>query len=224
MENTEYRALLQQHFLVWDKLSPHEQEALLYNTTLARYPKGSSLSSREGNCIGMLLIKSGMLRTYLLSEEGRDITLYRMGEGEICILSASCILSSITFEVHIDAEVDTEVLVVGLPFFSQLSGQNIHVECFSYKLASERFSDVMWTMQQILFMGLDKRLAIFLLDEVSSCRSDVLHLTHEQVARYMGSAREAVTRMLKYFANEGIVKLSRGGIEILDKKKLRALT
>lgn len=224
MENTEYRALLQQHFLAWDKLSHQEQEALLYNTTLVRYPKGASLSSSEGNCIGMLLIKSGMLRTYLLSEEGRDITLYRMGEGEICILSASCILSSITFEVHIDAEVDTEVLVVGLPFFSQLSGQNIHVECFSYKLASERFSDVMWTMQQILFMGLDKRLAIFLLDEVSSCRSDVLHLTHEQVARYMGSAREAVTRMLKYFANEGIVKLSRGGIEILDKKKLRALT
>jgi CRP/FNR family transcriptional regulator len=98
------------------------------------------------------------------------------------------------------------------------------VECWAYKLAAERFSDVMWAMQQVLFMSMDKRLAIFLWDEMTRTGEEVLKITHEQAARYVGSAREVVTRMLKYFASEGIVELSRGGIKILDKTKLRSLT
>ena len=78
-------------------------------------------------------------------------------------------------------------------------------------------------MQQILFMSFDKRLAIFLLDEVAKNNSDTLKITHEQIAKYMGSAREVVSRMLKYFEGEGIVALSRGGIQLLDKQKLRGL-
>ena len=90
--------------------------------------------------------------------------------------------------------------------------------------ALARFSDVMWVMQQILFMSMDKRLAIFLLDEISKTGGDTVHLTHEQIAKYMGSAREVVTRMLKYFSSEGIVELSRGGIKIVDIKRLRSLS
>lgn len=79
----------------------------------------------------------------------------------------------------------------------------------------------MWAMQQILFMSMDKRLAVFLWDEISKTEDDTVHLTHEQVARDVGSAREVVSRMLKYFTSEGIVELSRGGIKVIDKKKLR---
>jgi CRP/FNR family transcriptional regulator len=82
----------------------------------------------------------------------------------------------------------------------------------------------MWAMQQVLFMSMDKRLAIFLWDEMTRTGNELLTITHEQAARYVGSAREVVTRMLKYFASEGIVELSRGGIKILDKSKLRSLT
>ena len=81
----------------------------------------------------------------------------------------------------------------------------------------------MWVMQQILFMSMDKRLAIFLSDESARTGSDIIELTHGQIARYMGTARESVSRMLKYFANEGIVEVSRGGVRILDRKHLRSL-
>lgn len=169
----------------------------------------------------MLIIKKGALRTYMLSESGKDITLYRLNEGHLCVLSASCALSAITFDVQIDAEEDSEVLFTNSPFFQSLVEKNIYVECFAYKTAADRFSDVMWAMQQILFMSMDKRLAVYLWDEISKSEDNTLHLTHEQVARDIGSAREVISRMLKYFSSEGIVALSRGGIKVIDKRKLR---
>lgn len=223
MPNTEYERLLS-NFSAWEHLDGVEQENMMNNASLMHYPKGTNIHSGENNCLGFFIIKSGMLRTYMLSEEGKEITLYRLGEGDMCVLSASCVLSAITFDVHVDAEEDSEVLLVGSHFFSGLAERNVYVECFAYKIATERFSDVMWAMQQILFMSMDKRLAVFLWDELSKSGDDIIRITHEQTARYIGSAREVVTRMLKYFAQEGIVELSRGGIKILDKGKLRALT
>jgi cAMP-binding proteins - catabolite gene activator and regulatory subunit of cAMP-dependent protein kinases len=220
----EYIKLLSQYFSAWEHLSEDEQEAILENTTLMHYKKGVTVHNGDNDCVGVLLVISGILRTYMLSEEGREITLYRLGRGDICILSASCVLTAITFDVHIDAEDDSAALLISSPFFTRLSERNVYVECFAYKQAAERFSDVMWVMQQILFMSMDKRLAIFLWNELSKTEGDIIRLTHEQTAKYMGSAREVVTRMLKYFASEGIVKLSRGGIKILDKKKLQSFT
>ena len=138
-------------------------------------------------------------------------------------MTASCILSSIHFDVHVDAEKDSEVLVINAPTFSKLCKENVYIENFSLRLATERFSDVMWAMEQILFMSFDRRLAIFLLDETGKTGTDTLTLTHEQIAKYMGSAREVVSRMLKYFAKEGMVEISRGCIRILDRKKLKEL-
>lgn len=216
--------LLKRSFDVWKDLSPEERRGLVENTTPVHYPKGSNIHSGDNDCRGVYIIKSGGLRVYILSENGKEVTLYRLDEGDMCVLSASCILSAITFDVHIDAEEDTDALMISLPFFTSLTEKNIMVECFTYKLAADRFSDVMWAMQQILFMSMDKRLAIFLWDELSRTKGDTLQITHEQAARYMGSAREVVTRMLKYFSEEGIVALSRGGIKIIDKHKLQKLT
>lgn len=223
MANSENMDLLSKYFSAWEHLSEEEKEALLLNSAMVHYKKGATVHSGENDCVGVLLIKSGMLRNYMLSEEGKEITLYRLEQGDICILSASCVLNAITFDVHTEAEEDSEVLLISSPFFDGLVERNIYVECFAYKLATDRFSDVMWAMQQILFMSMDKRLAVFLWDELSKSGEDTIHITHEQTAKYIGSAREVVTRMLKYFASEGIVELSRGGIKILDKKKLRNL-
>lgn len=210
-------------FPFWDKLDEKEKALLLHNLSTVRFSKGNGIHKGETDCVGLLLVKTGHLRVYMLSEEGREITLYRLHDGDICVLSASCVLSSITFDVHIDAEEDSEVYMLNSSTFSALLKNNIHVECFSYKLTAERFSEVMWAMQQILFMSFDRRLAIFLSDEAAKTGSDTISLTHEQVAKYIGSAREVVTRMLKYFSDEGIVSLSRGAITLLDKKKLRGL-
>jgi len=139
-------------------------------------------------------------------------------------MSASCVLNDITFDVHLDADVDTDAILISSHVFSKVAQENVYAELFSYKVTAERFSDVMWAMQQILFISFDKRLATFLIDESIRNNTETLIMTHEQIARYMGSAREVVTRMLKYFSQEGLVSLSRGGISILDMKKLRALT
>ncbi len=159
----------------------------------------------------------------MMSEEGRDITLYRLHKGDICMLSASCVLDAITFDVFVDAQEDSECYVIGGPAFAAVSERNPQIKIFALETAVGRFSDVMWVMQQILFMSMGRRLAIFLLDESARNGTDVIALTHGQIARYMGSAREVVSRMLKYFVNEGIVEVSRKGVKILDKKHLRKL-
>ena len=207
----------------WDKLSESEINLLENNIANVSYNKGFNLHSTDSECLGVLLIKNGGLRVYILSEDGREITLYRLSPGDVCVLSASCIINSITFDVHIDAESDTDAYLINIGAFSKLSNQNVYVENFAYKNTNERFSDVMWAMEQILFMSFDKRLAIFLLDEITKTNSNELHLTQEQIAKYIGSAREVVSRMLKVFQSEGILEQSRGSIHIIDKEKLREL-
>lgn len=207
----------------WPYINDSEKNLLINTTIKYKYAKGSNIHSKDNDCVGVLLIKKGSLRTYILSEDGREITLYRLHKNDICILSASCIIKNITFDVHIDAEEDSEILLLSSNIFSQLASQNVYIENFALKSTVDKFSEVMWTMNQILFMNFDKRLAIFLYDESIRNNSSLINLTHEQIAKYMGSAREVVTRMLKYFADEGIVELSRGKVVIKDKKKLRTI-
>lgn len=207
----------------WPHLTPSEQHTLMTHTTTSHFDKGKILHRGDQDCMGLIMIRSGQLRVYLLSEEGKDITLFRLVSGELCMLSASCILNQITFDVHIDIEETCELVSISSHALSEVMASNIYVENFIYKRLIDRFSDVMWAMEQILFMSFDKRLAIFLVDETTKTHSTTLHLTHEQIAKYIGSAREVVSRMLKYFANEGIVQLFRGGITIIDSEKLRAL-
>ncbi len=215
--------ILTQTLPFWHDLSQSEQGLILNNTQQLHYTSGMLIHSGDVDCIGLVVIKSGTLRVFILSEEGRDISLFRLYPKDICILSASCIIKQITFDVHIEAETDSEVLLIGANTIAALAASNIHVENFSYKLTADRFSEVMWAMQQILFMGFDKRLAVFLIDEASKTGSNTLKITHEQIAKYVGSAREVVTRMLKRFHEDGLVSLSRGEVEILNKAKLRAL-
>jgi len=212
---------LRQRLTFWDKLNPADQQELFANTILRKYNAGQNVHDASNQCLGVLLVKSGELRTYIMSEDGREITLYRLYEGNVCILSASCVLQNITFDVFIDAEYETDVLIINSVYFSKLLEHNIYAENFSLKIAVDMFSEVMWTMEQILFMSFDKRLAVFLIDETSKTGNNTLNLTHEQIAKYMGSAREVVSRMLKYFEKESIVKLSRGIVEVINKTKLR---
>lgn len=211
------------HFSFWPHLTETEKQQLCSRTEAVYYTEGQNIYDGKTDCIGVLLIKTGQLRVYTLSEDGRDITLYRLFPGDVGILSASCALRAVTFEVFMDAEEDTEVLRTSSTIFEQLTAQNIYVKCFGYELASARLSEMLWTMQQILFMSADRRLARFLLREAEQRKSDELKLTHEQIARYMGSAREVVSRLLKYFTQEQIVQSSRGSLRLLDKKKLEEL-
>mgnify|MGYP002555449887 FL=1 len=222
MEQNLFEAIYRELLPFWNEISESDREFICRNSLTLTYPKGTNIHG--GNeCSGVIFIRSGSLRLYMMSEEGKDITLYRLHKGDMCMLSASCVLQAITFDVSVDAEESSECCVISGPAFAELSDRNPKIKIFALETAVSRFSDVMWVMQQILFMSMDKRLAIFLADEAARTGSDMIALTHEQVARYMGSAREVVSRTLKYFANEGIVEISRGGIKIRDKKRLRRL-
>ena len=224
MNRNDLIQLFEDTFPFWQKLSDTDRETLCRSSQKISFGKGATIHNGT-NCTGVILIKTGSLRLYILSEDGKEITLYRLFPGDLCIFSASCVLDTITFDVFIDAEENSDCVVVGGCAFEDISRRIPDVKIFALETALSRFSDVMWVMQQILFMSMDKRLAIFLLDEVAKTGSDTIKLTHEQIAKYMASAREVVTRMLKYFVSEGLVETSRSqGIKILDKKRLRALT
>lgn len=176
------------------------------------------------NCSGLFLIESGQVRAYIVSENGKEITLYRLFDRDVCIFSASCIMKNISFDIFIETEKETTAYLIPTPIYDKLSKESIAVQVFANELMGSRFSEVMWIMEQALFMTLDKRLAIFLLEQSNIEQSDKIEITHEKIANHLGSAREVVTRMLKYFQNEGIVSLSRGAIHIKDYKKLEKLT
>ncbi len=224
MEKQELLQLLSETFPFWDSLSDGDRELFLRSSQHVSFRKGTNLHN-GASCTGVILVKSGSLRLYIMSEDGKEITLYRLFPGEMCMLSASCVLDQITFDVFVDTEEEGECIVLGGCAYEEVSRRNPSAKIFALESALSRFSDVMWVFQQILFMSMDKRLAIFLLDETAKSGSDTVKLTHEQIARYMGSAREVVSRMLKYFASEGIVSVSRSeGVKVLDKKRLRELT
>ena len=207
----------------WKQLTDSEKELVRQNAVIRLYKKGTRVYSSERECLGMLFVMQGEMRTYLLSEEGREVTLFRIYPNDLCVLSASCVISQISFDTQMSAQKDTEALIIPPNIMLLLKEKNLSVRCFLYELATKRFSDVMWAMQQILFKRLDQRLALFLMQESQRLGTDTIHMTHEQIAQQISSAREAVARMLKQFSEDGLVELKRGAIRLLDQKGLKAL-
>ena len=207
----------------WPSLTEQEQETLRRSAFVRHYEKGAFVHSSDTECLGLLFVLSGEIRTYLLSEERREITLFRLYPGQLCVLSASCVISQITFDTQMTAGTDTDVLIIPATVIAALKEKNLYVRCLLYELATKRFSDVMWAMQQIMFKGLDQRLAEFLLAEAERTGSDTIRMTHEQIAQHISSAREAVARMLKGFSEDGLVELRRGAITLRDKNRLNRL-
>lgn len=213
----------QSYFPIWDKLTPEQQNRLFSAVTLHKAKKGTVLHNGDMDCIGLLLIRSGQLRVFVLSDEGREITLYRLFDMDICLFSASCVMPNIQFNVVVEAEKDTEMWIIPPCLYKEFVEQSAAVANYSNQLISSRFSDVMWLMEQIMWKSFDKRLAAFLLEEAAIEGCSSLKITHERIAGHLGTAREVVTRMLRYFQSEGMVKLTRGTIDITDPKKLDAL-
>ena len=124
----------------------------------------------------------------------------------------------------IEAEKDTDLWIIPVDIYQNIMVQSAAVANYTNELMATRFSDVMWLMEQIMWKSLDKRVAAFLLEEASIEGTNTLKITHEYIANHLGSHREVITRMLRYFQNEGIVKLSRGVVEITDTEKLEELS
>ena len=211
------------YFPIWDKMTASQQERLTSVTEFQKFKKGTVLHDGSPDCLGMLLVRSGQLRAYLLSEEGREVTICRFFEMDICLFSASCVMPNMQYDIFIEAEKDTELWIIPACLYQNLMDESLAIANYSHNLITNHFSDVMWLMEQIMWKSFDKRLARFLLEETVLEDTNSLKITHEKIANHMGTAREVVTRMLRYFQGEGMVKLTRGSVDIMDAKRLEKL-
>lgn len=210
-------------FPFWDKIENEDRKKFCDYTIVKTFKAGENINGKDTSCIGVIFVVTGELRAYLVSDNKKEITLFRPQDNDLCVLSASCILQNIDFDVYVDAEKDSEIYIINPNFYAKMQEKYMFIENFTLNAAVSRLSDMMWSIQQILFYSLDKRLAVFLYDEYVKTKQTKFIYTHEQIAKYIGSARETISRMLKYFASEKIVALSRGYCEIINLEKLKRI-
>lgn len=210
-------------FPVWTQLTPNQQNRIRNTLITRKIQKGTVVHNGRMDCLGLLLVRSGQLRAYILSDEGREITLYRLFDRDICLFSASCMMRSLQFDVIISAEKDTDLWIIPTEVYRTIMEESAPVANYTNELIATRFSEVMWRVEQVLWKSMDKRVAAFLTEEASIEGTNTLKITHETIANHLGSHREVITRMLRYFQSEGLVRLSRGTVEILDADQLEQL-
>ena len=232
----------------WGHLSEDEKERTSALTQIRDFKKGNILHAMDKDCLGLAVVLKGSVRAYMMSEEGREITLYHIMEGEYDVLTASCIMYQITFDTQMVIEEDSRIMVIPTTALARLKEENIFVRSFIYESLTERFSDVMWTIQQILFYGIDQRIAAFLVhkgmdqgcfstkamesfDQVGAAQNSggdapdcpEIRVTHEEIAREISTAREVVARIIKSFIKDGLIETGRGRIKIRDPRGLYEL-
>lgn len=212
-----------EYFPIWDKLTPRQQKDISGSIGSRMVKKGDVLYGGGADCTGLLLVKSGQLRAFILSDEGREITVYRLFDRDMCLFSASCILRSIQFDVTVTAEKDTELWIISADVYKKIMEESAAAANYTNEIMASRFSEVMWLLEQVMWKSMDKRVAAFLLEEAAIEDTDRLNITHESIANHLGTHREVITRMLRYFQREGMVSLTRGSVEITDRAKLEEL-
>ena len=214
---------IQTLFPIWNKLTDLQKEKLEQSAVRRTVKKGTLLHNGDTDCQGLLLVEEGQLRAYILSEEGREVTIYRLFAMDLCLFSASCLMNSIQFDITIETEKGTSLWMIPPDVYKEVMEESAAAANFTNEVMASRFSEVMWLMEQVLWKSFDRRLAAFLTEESVLEGTGELKITHEKIAAHLGTAREVVTRMLKYFQTEGLVRLSRGTVEVIDPEGLRGL-
>ena len=204
----------------WTELSKMQKERMKESMKEKHFAEGEFMRSGSDNCSGLFLLISGQVRAYIISDSGKEITLYRLFERDVCIFSASCMIKNISFDIFLEIEKETKAILVPVDIYKKMSEESLAIQSFTNELMASRFTDIMWIMEQALFTSLDERLAMFLIEQSNVDGTDTISITHEKIANHLGSAREVISRLLKYFQEEGMISLARGKIKITDKRKL----
>src|SRR5574344_469995 len=200
----------------WNKLNDENKNDIVKESKIEEYKKGKLIYSPTQKCKGIIRVIKGCCRIYILTEDGREITLYKIYEGDVCTLSASCMMNEVMFDTFMVAEEDTKLVLTNVFVLKKIMEKNIYVENYMYKMTISKFSELMWSMQDLLFTSLDNRLALFLIKEEEDKK---VMLTHEKIAIQLGSSREVISRILKKFEKDNIITLARNEITILDLEK-----
>ena len=200
-------------------LNIEQLASLLRPESLLQLPENTELFAEHQPCRGFPLVLEGSIRVIKQSANGRELMLYRVKPGGSCIISSSCLLGKTQYNARGITETAIKLLVLPLPLFSTLITENTAFRDFVFHLFSERISNLMELVEEVAFTRLDQRLA----KQLISRSDNVLNITHQQLANELGSVREIVSRLLKGFAAQGLVGLSREQIQILNREKLTLL-
>ena len=214
------KELLEATLPFWKELTKPEQEMLVAQITESAYEKGSVLHYGGRECAGVQIIKNGRARVFVTSPSGGEITLFRLIDGDVSILSAACMMKGLDIELDMELEENSVLCTIPKIVYKKISEQNPKVKDFTLEMISEKFSDIMWLFNQYVFSNVASRLADAIMEHRALEGADCFSITHDALARDIGTAREVVTRLLKQFQIDGLVKLTRGKIEVLDGAKL----
>ena len=180
------------------------KQMLLTHTALEEYEKGVLLHDRWRGLRRCTDCKGRQVRVYITSPSGGEITLYRLVEGDVSILSASCMIKGMDISLDMMMESDTVLYTIPKEIYKKLNDTNTAVKDYTMEMVSERFSDVMWLFNQYVFSNAASRLAGAILEHMALAGEEKFSITHDVLARDMGTAREVVTRLLKQFQTEGM--------------------
>lgn len=212
--------LLRNAFPFWESLTEQQKTELCRNTLKSHCEKKTQLHFGGGECAGVQIIGSGRVRVFITSPGGGDITLFRLIGGDVSILSAACMLNGMDIELDMEMETDCTIYTIPKKVYRRLYDESVVVKDYTMEMISEKFSDIMWLLNQFLFSNVASRIAGALLEHRALEGGDELSLTHEMIAKDAGTAREVVTRILKQFQSDGLVKLGRGKVIIIDPERL----
>lgn len=220
MADIDKKNLLQENLPFFDKLNSDEINKLIDKSNIVKYKKGELIYGKNSSCTGILINIYGQFRIFISSQSGREITLFKLLNRDVCVLSASCVFKNITYDINLEAELDSLAIVIDSDFIKKLSETNNYVLSFLLNLTQDKLSETLSLIEKTIFFSLENRVANFLIAEHNLTNSDVIYVTHENIANNLGSAREAVSRILKKFEKDNLLEISRGKIKLLNLKNL----
>lgn len=181
--------------------------------------KAGTMMYNSGVCNGVMLIKEGKCRVYMVSETGREITLFYIKKGETLALSMNCIGGSMPIDIKVSAEQDSVLLRINSKEFRKIHKESFELQKFLVKNITEKMNEILWIVEQVVFKNMDNRVANYLL----RLNSRIIYNTHKEIGNDLGTAREVISRILKYFEKLELVEIGRGKIRIINREGLEKI-
>ena len=201
-----------------------EEKTMIYDAThIEQYKLGELVYSKYKACSGIVLVLKGQLRSFMSSLSGKEITLFRLFENDLCILSSACVYQNLSYDISLQAEEDSSLIVIDGNFFKEVLEKNLSVQKFMLEVTQSKLSEIMWVLEQVVFFSLEHRLSDYLINQHYLKDSIQIYITHEAIANDLGSSREVISRMLKRFEKDNLIEMGRGYIKIIDIKGLKSL-
>ena len=201
----------------------HLYREFLQTAFLARLKRGQSICSEGAACDHLALVLSGSARVYKLGESGREITLYRIGVGKSCILTASCIVSQQPFPAFAVCENELEAILIPAGTLHSWMAKSAPWRDYVFGLVAQRMADIISLVEEVVFNRVDRRIAAHLIKQCRASGHSTLQATHQELASDLGTSREVVSRILKDFESNGLIETARGSITIRNPAGLEVL-